>query len=133
MDKDELGVKLSVSEDFINIYRNINVTEQIDKMKKLSRKELLLLLLLCLDKHSEDDVVVTNNLLPFEKECDLLFDLQDDKEVDDEDIKELSKLTEDKYIDTDVLVDINGNKLPEPLTKQEVRDAKINIINENDN
>lgn len=133
MDKDELGVKLSVSEDFINIYRNINVTEQIDKMKKLSRKELLLLLLLCLDKHSEDDVVVTNNLLPFEKECDLLFDLQDDKEVDDEDIKELSKLTKDKYIDTDVLVDINGNKLPEPLTKQEVRDAKINIINENDN
>lgn len=133
MYKDELGVKLSISEDFINIYRNINVTEQIDKMKKLSRKELLLLLLLCLDKHSEDDVVVTNNLLPFEKECDLLFDLQDDKEVDDEDIKELSKLTEDKYIDTDVLVDINGNKLPEPLTKQEVRDAKINIINENDN
>ena len=133
MDKDELGVKLSVSEDFINIYRNINVTEQIDKMKKLSRKELLLLLLLCLDKHSEDDVVVINNLLPFEKECDLLFDLQDDKEVDDEDIKELSKLTDDKYIDTDILVDINGNKLPEPLTKQEVRDAKINIINENDN
>lgn len=133
MDKDELGVKLSVSEDFINIYRNINVTEQVDKMKKLSRKELLLLLLLCLDKHSEDDVVVINNLLPFEKECDLLFDLQDDKEVDDEDIKELSKLTEDKYIDTDILVDINGNKLPEPLTKQEVRDAKINIINENDN
>lgn len=133
MDKDELGVKLSVSEDFINIYRNINVTEQVDKMKKLSRKELLLLLLLCLDKHSEDDVVVINNLLPFEKECDLLFDLQDDKEVDDEDIKELSKLTDDKYIDTDILVDINGNKLPEPLTKQEVRDAKINIINENDN
>lgn len=133
MDKDELGVKLSVSEDFINIYRNINVTEQVDKMKKLSRKELLLLLLLCLDKHSEDDVVVINNLLPFEKECDLLFDLQDDKEVDDEDIKELCKLTDDKYIDTDILVDINGNKLPEPLTKQEVRDAKINIINENDN
>jgi hypothetical protein len=24
---------------------------------------------------------------------------------------------------------VDGNKLPEPLTKEEVRDAKINIIN----
>jgi hypothetical protein len=35
----------------------------------------------------------------------------------------------DKYIETDYIITNNGDKLPEPLTKEEVRDAKINIIN----
>jgi len=37
----------------------------------------------------------------------------------------------DKYIETDNIVDVYGKKLPDPLTKEEVRDAKINIINDN--
>jgi type IV secretory pathway VirB4 component len=120
---------LIVSDEFINIYKNFNVIDQIENMKKLSRKELFLLLIFSLDKHSDEDPVVIHNLQPFKEECMLIFDLQDDKEVDNEYIKELVELTDDKYIDTDVIVDTDGNKLPEPLTKEEVRDAKINIIN----
>jgi hypothetical protein len=98
-------------------------------MKKLTKNELYLLLTFCLDKHSDEDPVVIHNLLPFKEECMMIFDIQDDKEVDNEYIKNLVEITDDKYIDTDVIVDTYGNKLPEPLTKEEVRDAKINIIN----
>jgi hypothetical protein len=121
--------ELIVSDEFINIYKNFNVIDQIENMKKLSKKELFLLLILSLDKHSDEDTVVIHNLQPFKEECMLIFDLQDDKEVDNEYIKELVELTHDKYIDTDILIDKNGGELPEPLTKEEVRDAKINIIN----
>jgi hypothetical protein len=121
--------ELIVSDEFINIYKNFNVIDQIENMKKLSRKELFLLLIFSLDKHSDEDPVVIHNLLPFKEECMLIFDLQDDKGVDNEYIKELVELTHDEYISTDILRDANGNKLPEPLTKEEVRDAKINIIN----
>lgn len=121
--------KLTVSDEFVSIYKNFNVLDQIDNMKKLSSKELYLLLTFCLDKHSNEDPVVIHNLLPFREECLMIFDIQDDKEVDNDIIKELVNITSDKYIDTDVIIDTNGNELPEPLTKDEVRDAKINIIN----
>lgn len=122
-------IKLTVSDEFVSIYKNFNVLDQIDNMKKLSSKELYLLLTFCLDKHSDEDPVVTHNLLPFREECLMIFDIQDDKEVDNDIIRELVNITGDKYIDTDVIVDTNGSELPEPLTKEEVRDAKINIIN----
>lgn len=121
--------KIKVSDDFVEIYKNFNVYDQVEKMKQLSKKELYLLLTICLDKHSDEDPVVKFNFLPFEKESRLVYDVQDDKEVGDKDLNELIKETSDKYIDTDVIVDSNGDKLPEPLTKVEVRDAKINIIN----
>jgi len=121
--------KLTVSNEFVSIYKNFNVLDQIDNMKKLTKNELYLLLTFCLDKHSDEDPVVIHNLLPFKEECMMIFDIQDDKEVDNEYIKNLVEITDDKYIDTDVIVDTYGNKLPEPLTKEEVRDAKINIIN----
>jgi hypothetical protein len=121
--------KLTVSNEFVSIYKNFNVLDQIDNMKKLTKNELYLLLTFCLDKHSDEDPVVIHNLLPFKEECMMIFDIQDDKEVDNEYIKNLVEITDDKYIDTDVIVDTYGDKLPEPLTKEEVRDAKINIIN----
>jgi hypothetical protein len=121
--------KLTVSNEFVSIYKNFNVLDQIDNMKKLTKNELYLLLTFCLDKHSDEDPVVIHNLLPFKEECMVIFDIQDDREVDNEYIKNLVEITDDKYIDTDVIVDTDGNKLPGPLTKEEVREAKINIIN----
>lgn len=126
MSKDK---KLKVSDDFVEIYKNFNVYDQVEKMKKLSKRELYLLLTLCLDKYSEEDPVVKFNFLPFREESMLVYDIQDDKQVEDVHLNELIKETSDKHIDTDIIVDSKGGKLPEPLTKEEVRDAKINIIN----
>lgn len=119
--------KLQVSDLFVEIYTNLNVCSQLENMEKLSKKELYLLLILALDKHNDEDPVVLHNLLPWKDTALQIFELQDDKETNIKELEELVEETGDKYIDVTVLVDVNGNSLRDPLTKEEVRDAKINI------
>lgn len=119
--------KLSVSDEFLDIYLNINVNSQFEKMKKLSKKELYLLLILIIDKFSDEDPTVIKNISPFMDEIMKIYDVQDDIEVTDEDLLTLIKETDDKYIDTDILCH-NDEKLPNPLDKIGVRDAKIDLI-----
>jgi hypothetical protein len=121
---------LIVSDKFVDIFRKFNVVTQVEEMNKLSKRELYLLLTVCLDKFSDEDPVVKHNLLPFKEQIMNIFDVQDDKEATDEVLIDLVTESGDKYIETDYIVDGEGEKLPEPLNKDEVRDAKINIINE---
>jgi hypothetical protein len=123
---------LQVSDLFVETYTKLNVCSQIENMKNLSKKELYLLLILALDKHNDEDPVVLHNLLPWKDTALEIFNLQDDKETDIIELKELVEETGDKYIDVTILVDSKGNKLKEPLSKEEVRDAKINITIKND-
>jgi hypothetical protein len=51
MEEENLKKKIVVTDLFVEIYENFNVSSQIDKMMKLSDRELYLLLTLCLDKH----------------------------------------------------------------------------------
>ena len=121
---------LVVSDEFFEIFKNFNVVSQVDEMKKLSKKELYLLLTVCLDKFSDEDPVVVFNFQPFKEEVTVdIFDVQDDKDPIDLDLITLIDESGDKYIETDYIVNNKGESLPEPLTKEEVRDAKINIIN----
>lgn len=122
--------KVVVSDLFIDIYQKFNVVTQVEQMKQLPRKELYLLLILCLDKQSDEDPVVVHNFMPFKDECMKIFDIQDDKDIDDEDLKLLIEETGDKYIETENIIDSEGNTLRDPLSKEEVRDAKIDIIND---
>ena len=121
---------VTVSDLFVEIYVNFNVVDQIENMKKLSEEELYLLITYVLDRHSDDDPIVVHNLLPFKDKSMEIYELQDDKETTNTILLELVEKTGDKYIETDYVVDKNGNKLKDPLTKTEVRDAKIDIINE---
>ena len=123
---------LQVSDLFVEIYTNLNVCSQLENMKNLSKKELYLLLIVALDKHNDEDPVVLHNLLPWKDTALEIFNLQDDKETDIIELKELVEETGDKYIDVTILVDSKGNKLKEPLSKEEVRDVKINITIKND-
>jgi hypothetical protein len=120
---------LIVSEQFVEIFKNFNVVTQVENMKQLSKRELYLLLTVCLDKFSDEDPVVNFNFQPFKEEVMAIFDIQDDKDATDTDLISLIDESGDKYIETDYIINNNGDKLPEPLTKEEVRDAKINIIN----
>lgn len=122
--------KIHVSNEFVDIFSNFNVVTQVEKMKQLTKKELYLLLTVCLDKFSDEDPVVKHNLLPFKEEIMNIFDVQDDKEATDSVLIELITESGDKYIETDYIVYNDDQKLPDPLTKEQVRDAKINIINE---
>lgn len=123
---------LKVSDLFVEIYTNLNVWSQLENMKNLSKKELYLLLIVALDKHNEDDPVVLHNLLPWKDTALEIFDLQEDKECTITELIELVEETGDKYIDSTIIVDSKGNKLKDPLSKEEVRDAKINITIKND-
>lgn len=130
MEMENENKKLVVSDLFVETYKNFNVVSQVEKMKELSKKELYLLLILCLDKFSDEDPVAKYNFLPFKDECMEIFDIQDDKESTNPDLIDLVKESGDKYIETDYVYDSNGAKMPDPLSKEEVRDAKINIIND---
>ena len=122
--------QIHVSNEFVDIFSNFNVVTQVEKMKQLTKRELYLLLTVCLDKFSDEDPVVKHNLLPFKKEIMSIFDVQDDKDATDPILIDLITESGDKYIETDYIVYNDDQKLPDPLTKDEVRDAKINIINE---
>jgi hypothetical protein len=123
--------KIHVTNEFVDIFSNFNVVTQVEKMKQLTKRELYLMLTVCLDKFSDEDPVVKHNLLPFKEEIMNIFDVQDDKEATDSVLIDLISESGDKYIETDYIVYNNDQKLPDPLTKDQVRDAKINIINEN--
>lgn len=121
---------LIVSEQFVEIFKKFNVVTQVEEMKKLSKREFYLLLTVCLDKFSDEDPVVNFNFQPFKNEVMEIFDVQDDKDPINPVLIDLIDESGDKYIETDYIIDSRGNKLPEPLTKEQVRDAKINIIND---
>ena len=127
---DQSTKNINVSKDFVDIYTNFNVVTQVEKMKQLTKRELYLLLTVCLDKFSDEDPVVKYNLLPFKEEIMSIFDIQDDKDATDSILIDLIAESGDKYIETDYIVYNDDQKLPDPLTKDQVRDAKINIINE---
>ena len=122
--------QIHVSNEFVDIFSNFNVVTQVEKMKQLTKRELYLLLTVCLDKFSDEDPVVKHNLLPFKEEIMSIFDIQDDKDATDPILIDLITESGDKYIETDYIVYNDDQKLPDPLTKDQVRDAKINIINE---
>ena len=119
-----------VSELFMDIYKHFNVYSQIERMSELSDRELYLLLTLCLDKHDDENLVVKHNFIPFEKQIMEIFDVQDDKEVTNETLLGLISETGDTYIETENIVDTEGNKVSEVFTKDEVRDIRIDLIDE---
>ena len=119
--------QIVVSDLFKEIYLNFNVSNQLENMKKLERRELYLLLTYALDKHSDEDSVVLKNFQPFKDEVMEIYDIQDDKDATNEILLALIEETGDKYIETDDLVDSEGEKLRNPYSKEEARDAKIDM------
>ena len=122
----EQDKKIIVSNEFVDIFRNFNVVDKIEEMKLLSKRELYLLLTVCFDKHDEDQPTVIHNFLEFK---DYIMEINDLFENNKTDNPILIELSEGGYIETDNIVDEMGNDLPTPLTKEEIRDVRINIIN----
>lgn len=122
--------KVVVSDLFMDCYKHFNVYSQVERMNELSERELYLLLILCLDKHDDENTVVKHNFIPFEKQIMEIFDVQDDKEVTNQVLLDLVKETGDTYIETENIVDDSDNKVGDVFTKEEVRDIRIDLIDE---
>jgi hypothetical protein len=123
---------ITVSDNFVETYKMFNVIKQTEKLNQLSRKELMLILVLSIDSFSEENPAVLENLKEFKNELEIIYDLQQDKECTDEDLLQLGKDTDEKYIDTSKIRDIKGEELPTALTDSEAlqmrRDIGINNI-----
>ena len=122
--------KVVVSDLFMDCYKHFNVYSQVERMNELSERELYLLLILCLDKHDDENTVVKHNFIPFEKQIMEIFDVQDDKEVTNTVLLYLVKETGDTYIETENIVDGSDNKVGDVFTREEVRDIRIDLIDE---
>lgn len=118
--------KIIVSNEFVDIFRNFNVVDKVEEMKLLHKRELYLLLTVCLDKHDENRPTVIHNFLEFK---DYIIEINYFFENNKTDNPVLIDLSEGGYIETDNIVDVNGNELPTPFTKEEIRELRINIIN----
>jgi hypothetical protein len=123
---------ITVSDNFVETYKMFNVIKQTEKLNQLSRKELMLMLVLSIDSFSEENPAVLENFKEFKNELELVFDLQQDKECTDEDLLQLGKDTDEKYIDTSKIRDKSDQELPSPLSDTEAlqmrRDIGINNI-----
>jgi hypothetical protein len=121
--------KLIVSNEFLEIYRNFNVYDQTEQINKLSDRDRYLLIILCLDKHDDENPIVLYNFKPFKEEIKEIYVIQDNKETTNQVLLDLIKETDHKHIESDYIRDTAGNVVPDPLDKNEVRDKKIDIIN----
>lgn len=129
--------EIFVSSLFIEIFKNFNVSEQKDKMKELDVDELYYLLICCFDKHDPDDVIVMQNYSFFEDEIDDIYQYHKYSKITSKEecknmyifdrLSELTNLSEynDYSIDK---IKTTCVTLPEPYTKEEVRNIKLGNI-----
>jgi hypothetical protein len=116
-----------VSDNFVEIYKMFNVNRQTEKMKKLSRKELMLMLVLAIDSFSEENPAVIENFRDFKTEMELIYGLQQDQECQDVDLLSLGNETDEKYIDTSKIIDFRGEELPAPLSEEQALQVRRDI------
>ena len=112
---------LQVSDQFVEAYKLFNVIKVTELVENLSRRERLLLLTLASDSFKKNDTL-KENISPFKDELIVLYRLQvDEGDSADEDVRYLVEATGDKYIDTETLCMLSGDKLPKPLTEEEAQ------------
>ncbi len=116
---------IKVSHNFIEIYRNFNVSDQREKMNELSKAELYLLLDSCIDNHDDEDSTVQLNFSPFMNELKEILNLQSG-EVSNPILEDLQNKAGLKI--SNIRISENGDNLPDPYTREQVRDLKINKI-----
>ena len=120
--------KYTVSNQFVEVYKYLNAGNMINQINELSEVERYMLVVLSLDNHDIKDVVVKENLYPYREIGQLLYDVMDDQESDNEIIKKLIEITDDKYIDLSVLIDSTGNEMPNIADQSEIREWRLKLL-----
>jgi len=113
---------MTVSELFLDIYRLFNVSDQRERIKQLTKKEVYFLLHCAMDNHNEDDIIVIVNFSDYEFEVNEILEFQETEKTTNQYLLDLVKETDDACISTSVI------ELPTPYTKEEVRDLKLGGI-----
>jgi len=117
-----------VSDDFIETYKYLNAVDMTTAINSLDTIERYLLVTLALDNHDIKNDIVKKNLLPLKDIGQAIYDAMEEIDSDNQIIKKIIEMTDDKYINVNVLIDSNGNKMPEPANISEIREYKLRFI-----
>lgn len=117
-----------VTDDFVDVYKYLNAGDMSERINSLSVIERYILVALSLDNHEIKNPVVRDNLYPLKDIGQSIYDAMEDVDTDDPVIKELVEITGDKYIDLSILVDSQGNDMPEPANQSEIRDWRLKLL-----
>ena len=128
IDMEEKKNEYVVTDDFVDVYKYLNAGDMSERIKSLSVIERYILVALSLDNHEIKNPVVRDNLYPLKDIGQSIYDAMEDLDTDDPVIKELVEITGDKYIDLSVLVDSQGNDMPEPANQSEIRDWRLKLL-----
>ena len=120
--------KVLVSDEFVETYKYLNAGDMTDAIAALTEIERYMLVTLALDKHDIKDHFVRHNMLPLKDLGQVIYDVMEEHDTDNEIISQLIEMTGDKYIDVSVLVDGNGNDMPEPANSAEIREYKLRFL-----
>lgn len=128
IDMEEKKNEYVVTDDFVDVYKYLNACDMSERINSLSVIERYILVALSLDHHDIKNSVVRDNLYPLKYIGQSIYDAMEDVDTDDPVIKELVEITGDKYIDLSVLVDSQGNDMPEPASQSEIRDWRLKLL-----
>lgn len=128
IDMEEKKNEYVVTDDFVDVYKYLNAGDMSERINSLSVIERYILVALSLDNHEIKNPVVRDNLYPLKDIGQSIYDAMEDVDTDDPVIKELVEITGDKYIDLSILVDSQGNDMPEPANQSEIRDWRLKLL-----
>lgn len=128
IDMEEKKNEYVVTDDFVDVYKYLNAGDMSERINSLSVIERYILVALSLDNHEIKNPVVRDNLYPLKDIGQSIYDAMEDVDTYDPVIKELVEITGDKYIDLSVLVDSQGNDMPEPANQSEIRDWRLKLL-----
>ena len=102
--------KITVSDQFIEIYQNFTKENQVENMNKLTKEELYFLLINVFDNLYEENPILKENIKSFRKEAMEILHIQMDRKTKNPVLLKLIEASGKEYIFFDEVVDQFGNE-----------------------
>lgn len=103
--------KITVSDQFVDIYQNLTKENQVENINKLSKEELYLLLIYAIDNLDEENPILKENMKTFENEGMEILNIQMDRKTKNPVLLKLIEASGNEYIIFDEVVDQLGNEV----------------------
>lgn len=103
--------KITVSDQFIEIYQNFTKENQVENMNKLTKEELYFLIIKVVDNLDEGNPILKENIKSFRKETMEILHIQRDKKTKNPVLLKLIEDSANEYIMFDEVVDQLGNEV----------------------
>jgi hypothetical protein len=103
--------KITVSDQFVDIYQNLTKENQVENINKLSKEELYLLLIYAIDNLDEENPILKENMKTFENEGMEILNIQMDRKTKNPVLLKLIEDSSNEYIIFDEVVDQLGNEV----------------------